>query len=109
VTIEQCDLQRTIKINDKKKLYFIEPFAKESEDEVIDEDTKPVNKSKQVTTTPRKGGTITNWYNITDTGERKKMFGFTARHVWTYQKLKPSPNACSMKDSFIIKNRRMVY
>jgi hypothetical protein len=27
VTIEQCDLQRTIKINDKKKLYFIEPFA----------------------------------------------------------------------------------
>jgi len=27
VTIEQCDLQRTIKLNDKKKLYFIEPFA----------------------------------------------------------------------------------
>ena len=26
VTIEQCDLQRTIKINDKKKLYFIEPL-----------------------------------------------------------------------------------
>ena len=23
ITIEQCDLQRTIKINDKKKLYFI--------------------------------------------------------------------------------------
>ena len=29
-TIEQCDLQRTIKINDKKKLYYIEPFAKET-------------------------------------------------------------------------------
>ena len=106
VTIEQCDLQRTIKINDKKKLYFIEPFVKE---DVIDEDTKPVAvKNKPVTTTPPKttpqtGGTINMWYNITDTGERKKMNGFTARHVWTTQKIKPSPEACSMKDSIIIK------
>ena len=43
------------------------------------------------------------WYNITDTGERKKMNGFTARHIWTYQKIKPSPEACTMKDSIIIK------
>ncbi len=106
VTIEQCDLQRTIKINDKKKLYFIEPFAKE---DVIDEDTKPVTvKTKPVTTTqpkttPQTGGIINMWYNITDTGERKKMNGFTARHVWTTQKIKPSPEACSMKDSIIIK------
>lgn len=105
ITIEQCDLQRTIKINDKKKLYFIEPFSKETE-EVIDEDVKPTVKTKPVTpskTTPQKGGVITMWYNITDTGERKKMHGFTARHVWTSQKMKPSPDACSMKDSIIIK------
>ena len=31
VTIEQCDLQRYIKLNTKKKLYFIEPFGKEDE------------------------------------------------------------------------------
>lgn len=103
-TIEQCDLQRTIKINDKKKLYFIEPFAKE---EVIDEDVKPVaSKTKPVTapkTTTQKGGVIHMWYNITDTGERKKMNGFTARHIWTTQKMKPSPEACMMKDSMIIK------
>ncbi|MGQ0737960.1 MAG: hypothetical protein ACT4OJ_02765 [Bacteroidota bacterium] len=103
VTIEQCDLQRTIRINDKKKLYFIEPFAKE-QDEVIDEDEKPaVKTTKPAATEPKKGGIITNWYNIRDTGEREKMYGFTARHVWTYQKMKPSPDACSMKDSFIIK------
>jgi len=106
-TIEQCDLQRTIKINDKKKLYYIEPFAKEAE-EVIDEDVKPVSpvKNKPVTTaptTPQTGGIINMWYNITDTGERKKMYGFTARHVWTSQKIKPSPDACTMKDSIIIK------
>jgi hypothetical protein len=110
VTIEQCDLQRTIKINDKKKLYFIEPFNKEPED-VIDEDEKPApvkNKPAQTTapkekTIPQKGGVITMWYNITDTGERKKMFGFTARHIWTFQKIKPSPDACMMKDSMVIK------
>jgi len=102
VTIEQCDLQRTIKINNKKKLYFIEPFAKE-QDEVIDEDVKTVAKSKPAATETKKGGIITNWYTITDTGERKKIHGFTARHVWSYQKMKPSPDACSMKDSFIIK------
>jgi hypothetical protein len=106
VIIEQCDLQRTIKLNDKKKLYFIEPFAKETE-EVIDEDAKPVTpvKNKPVVpkTTPQTGGVIYMWYSITDTGERKKMNGFTARHVWTSQKIKPSPGACSMKDSIIIK------
>ena len=37
VTIEQCDLQRTVKLNDKKKLYIIEPFA-QGNDEVIEED-----------------------------------------------------------------------
>jgi len=110
ITIEQCDLQRTIKINEKKKLYYIEPFSKET-DEVIDEDIKPVTpvKSKPITpepkekTTPQKGGVITMWYSIIDTGERKKMYGFNARHVWTSQKMKPSPDACSMKDSIIIK------
>src|SRR6266704_2163857 len=32
VTIEQCDLKRTVKVNDKKKMYFIEPFATTSVD-----------------------------------------------------------------------------
>ncbi len=104
ITIEQCDLQRTIKINNKKKLYFIEPFSKE---EVIEEDIKaqPVKTKPAVQpkTTPEKGGVIHMWYSINDTGERKKMNGFTARHVWTSQKIKPSPEACAMKDSIIIK------
>src|SRR5688500_7923980 len=37
VTIEQCDLKRTIKLNDKKKIYIIENFTQPNE-EVIDED-----------------------------------------------------------------------
>lgn len=107
VTIEQCDLQRTVKLNDKKKLYFIEPFSKVNE-EIIDEDARPAPaKARPVTQAPqakeKKGGVITMWYNITDTGERKKMYGFTARHIWTTQKIKPSPDACMMKDSMVMK------
>jgi len=104
ITIEQCDLQRTIKVNNKKKIYFIEPFVKE---DVIEEDVKtPPVKTKTVAqpkTTPEKGGVIHMWYSINDTGERKKMNGFTARHVWTSQKIKPTPDACTMKDSIVIK------
>lgn len=104
-TIEQCDLQRTIKINDKKKLYYIEPFANNIEE--TEDDVKPAAKTKPAAnkekTTTQKGGVIYMYYNITDTGERKKMFGVTARHVWTTQKIKPSADACMMKDSMIMK------
>ncbi len=105
VTIEQCDLQRTIKFNDKKKLFYIEPFSKYEEEE----EGKPAAKPKVVPaatkdkSTPKTGGTVYMYYNITDTGERKKMYGFTARHVWTTQKIKPSADACMMKDSMVIK------
>jgi hypothetical protein len=105
VTIEQCDVQRTVKLNDKKKLYFIEPFT-QGNDEVIDEDVpKPkVTPPKQnKTDTVKKGGIITQWYSINDTNERKKIFDQTARHVWTSRKIKPSPDACYMKDSMMMK------
>lgn len=101
VTIEQCDLQRNIVLNDKKKLYFIEPFAKANVSEEKEQPAKPIPASN--TTTPKKGGTVTMWYNITDTGERKKMYGITARHVWTTQRMIPSADACAMKDSMTIK------
>ncbi len=107
VTIEQCDLQRTVYLNEKKKLYYIEPFVSETEESSGEEVKPAAAKNKPVTTAPKqeekKGGAIHMYYNITDTGERKKMYGFTARHIWTTMKMKPSPDACMMKDSMIIK------
>lgn len=103
VTIEQCDKQRTITINDKKKLYYIEPFANDAEVTVEGEKTANTKPKPPTQTTAKKGGTIYMYYNITDTGERKKFYGFTARHVWTTQKIKPSADACYMKDSMVIK------
>ena len=100
VMIEQCDLKRYVKLNDKKRVYLIEPFA---DDEVTDENGKTLTPVVTKTNTTKKGGIIYMYYNITDTGERKKMYDFTARHVWTNQKIKASPEACSMQDSLMIK------
>ena len=50
VIIEQCDLQRTVKLNVKKKLYFIVPFSIGKEDELIDEEDAIRPKNKPVVT-----------------------------------------------------------
>src|SRR5258705_6225512 len=43
----------------------------------------------------RRGGVITYTTNAVDTGERKEMFGFQARHVKTSLIIESSPNACN--------------
>ncbi|CAN5597374.1 hypothetical protein BH10ACI3_BH10ACI3_20210 [soil metagenome] len=73
--IRQCDLQQTVKINEKSKKYFILPFFDTS-------NSKPLPPVAPTTkTTVVKGGNVTVAYNLTDTGERKQAFGFTARHL----------------------------
>jgi hypothetical protein len=93
-TVEQCDLKRNIKISDKKKMYAVEPF-----DDGTDTISQP-NQSKIQNPKSKieKGGTVTYISNITDTGERKQMFGLTARHVKTSMTMQASPDACMKQD-----------
>lgn len=100
VTIVQCDLKRNLTLDTVKKLYFIVPFSSGRRETTVNPGKEPteVKEGKVV----KKGGTITIWYNLHDTGERKKIFGFTARHIWSDQKMKPSTDACSMKDSMLM-------
>lgn len=90
-TIEQCDLKRSVKISDKKKMYYIEPFATPSDDTSAPAPQRTPAPQGKVT----KGGTITMTSNISDTGERKQMFGFTARRIKTSMKMEASPDACT--------------
>ena len=87
--VEQCDLKRNLKISDKKKMYAIEPF---------DDGTGDTTPMTPTTKTPKakveKGGTVTLISNINDTGERKQMFGLTARHIKTSVTMQASPDAC---------------
>jgi hypothetical protein len=44
---------------------------------------------------PSSGGTLGVWIESNDTGERKQMFGYTARHIITKEKRVPGPGSCS--------------
>jgi hypothetical protein len=88
-TIEQCDLRRTVQVNDSKKLYFVQPFAEES----TPQKATPAN--RQTNRQTRQGGTITMTYNVVDTGERKTIFGLTARHLKVTQEMESSADSCN--------------
>ena len=95
VTIKECDLRRSISINDKAKVYKIDPFG----------DSQPVAAAPKTTTAApppptsnkptRKGGIVTINVTMTDTGERKEMFGYQARHLKMAMSFESSPDACS--------------
>lgn len=89
VTIEQCDLRRTAYVNDTKKLYFIDPFGDEKTTPNVTPQTRPTNRQT------RQGGTITMTYVVTDTGERKTLFGLQARHLKVLQETESSADSCN--------------
>ena len=93
VTIKQCDLRRDIQINDSAKVYKIEPFSTPS---AATAPSQPAPQTPPPSNRPtRKGGVVTFNITMTDTGERKEMFGFTARHLKMAMSLTASPEACS--------------
>lgn len=89
-TITQCDLKRTVRLNDRKQLYMVEPFQTTTETPAARPSAAPLT-----TTTTRRGGTMTMTYIIKDTGERKTMFGMQARHLIITQEMESSADSCS--------------
>ena len=92
--ILQCDLRRNIQINDKGRTYLIMPFDAGSS-QAADGGTASPRAIRPNPTQTRRGGVITFTYNVTDTGERKQMFGMTARHLKSTMTSESSPDACS--------------
>lgn len=89
-TITQCDLKRTIQINEGAKKYLITPM------DTGNSTTATSNTSMTTTAEPtRRGGVVNYITTTTDTGERKEMFGFTARHVKSSMTMESSPDACN--------------
>ena len=88
-SITECDLKRTIKINDRARKYMIEPME-------TGEGEAPSTPSGPVSNEPsRRGGIVTMTLNTVDTGERKEMFGFTARHLKQTMMSEASPDSCN--------------
>jgi len=88
-TIEQCDLRRTIQVNERTHRYVIIP------DQTNEGETTPATAVQQSSRPTRRGGVVTHTVTITDTGERKQMFGFNARHIKTATVMDAPQGTCS--------------
>ena len=94
VTLRQCDLKRTVTLNDQSQSYLV----------VNDpQDDAAARAAALVTGAPapeqkKTGGHVEITSSITDTGERKQIFGLNARHLKTKVVEKSSDDACSKVD-----------
>jgi len=84
VTILQCDAARTLQVNAKTNTYLATPFDDPSA-------ALPVSPPNS------KGGQITYTTTVTDTGEKKQMFGYPARRLLTVVTKEASSSACDKK------------
>jgi hypothetical protein len=90
VNIVQCDLKRTIQLSDSARKYVITSM------ETGDSSGAPSSTVPSGMGEPaRRGGVVTYTTTSTDTGERKEMFGFTARHIKSSTTTDSSPDACN--------------
>ena len=91
ITVTQCDLRRNIQIMPMTKTYMIQSYDQPSTSTAANAASRPTGASTPVT----KGGVVTSTITTRDTGERKQMFGYTARHILTTMVMDSTPDACS--------------
>jgi hypothetical protein len=94
IMIQQCDLRRNIQIMPQMKMYMIQPYDQPSTGSTAPSASTPAS-SQPV----KKGGVVTSTVTTKDTGERKQMLGYTARHIITTMEMKSSPDACSQNNT----------
>ncbi len=90
INLSQCDLKRTVSLNEASKRYMVTR---------MDGETEATGGAQAPTTgasvDARRGGVITYTDTLTDTKERKLMFGLQARHIKTVTQVSSDANACS--------------
>jgi len=88
----------TIYQSDARRLIFLDLDAHEYMSVEIDEQGRPANPRPMGTPMPLQpsGATLTVNIEDIDTGERKVMFGYTARHIIRTERRVPGPGAISL-------------
>ena len=94
VTIQQCDLRRDLQLMPQMRVYTVRPY----DDAQAVPTTAPANNARRTTTERTQGGLVTSTVTTRDTGERKQMFGYTARHILTAVEMKSSSDSCNPVD-----------
>lgn len=91
INIQQCDLRRNLQLMPAAKVYMIQPY----DDPGAGNTTTTTHTATAQPGDPvKKGGVVTSTVTTKDTGERKQMFGYTARHIITTMAMESSPDAC---------------
>jgi hypothetical protein len=88
ITLRQCDLHRTVTINEQAQTYLVTNDAP---------DEAALKAAAMMSGTPSadSGAYITETAAVTDTGERKTLYGYQARHLKAKVSVVSSQNSCS--------------
>lgn len=95
VSIMQCDLRRIVQLAPAAKTYRVTSFGVPTGTSAEGADRA----GGQAQPAAERGGTVTTTSAVRDTGERKQMFGHTARRLVITYETKSSPDACSQNES----------
>ncbi len=90
--INQCDLKQVIQVNDRAKSYMIMPLGGNGMIPNL-----PSVQTQSSTALQERRGIVTYTTTVNDTGERKQLFGYSARHIKSTVIKDPSPDACDQK------------
>src|SRR5688500_585393 len=94
IVLQQCDLRRNIQIMPQAQAYIIQPY-----DDASNTSSTYTGRVDSQPTATTKGGIVTSTVTSKDTGERKQMFGYTARRIITTMETESSPDACTQMKS----------
>ncbi|HEY1678395.1 MAG TPA: hypothetical protein VGG04_11840 [Candidatus Sulfotelmatobacter sp.] len=88
ITLHQCDLHRTLTINEQAQTYLVVNDAP---------DDAALKAAAMMSGAPAadSGAYITETASVTDTGERKTLYGYQARHLKSKVSVVSSQNSCS--------------
>ena len=90
VTLTQCDMRRDVQLNTQAKTYFVSLY----ETAATQTNENQIRNPKSEIRNP-KGGIVTTIVTLRDTGERKQLFGYTARRILSTVATESSPDSCS--------------
>jgi hypothetical protein len=88
ITLRQCDLKRTVTINEQAQTYLV---MNDPQDDAALKAAAMMGGAPAADS----GAYITETSAITDTGERKTLYGYPARHLKAKVTVQSSQNACS--------------
>jgi hypothetical protein len=91
--IFQCDLKRQIILDNSTRIFYEHPHV------AIQEFMARFEARRAAGETPRPRGVkydgrLVETFTVTDTGERREMFGYTARHIKTTLTWEATPQSC---------------